>query len=119
MLLCGLVTFLLNKSIRTSLATNWALLQNVTYYLERWLSVDVIYGCLSSQNDPRYERTSETKTQIRFLSELDGLERKRQEDSERETLLRAAKVTVLSYCPSLPHDAVDSVDCAMARWVSP
>jgi len=29
---------------------------------------------------------------MRFLSELDGMERKRHEENERETLLRVAKV---------------------------
>jgi len=56
--------------------------------------VVILWICLL-QNNPRYEVTSETKSQMRFLSELDGLERKRQEDSERETLLRVAKVIVL------------------------
>jgi len=44
------------------------------------------------QNNPKYQITSEIKPQIRFLSELDSLERKRHEEVERETLLRVAKV---------------------------
>ena len=51
-----------------------------------------MFGLL--QNNSKYEITSETKAQMRFLSELDSLERKRLEDTERETLLRMAKVTV-------------------------
>lgn len=44
------------------------------------------------QTDARFEITGEVKTQIKFLSELDSLERKRHEEVERGVLLRAAKV---------------------------
>lgn len=45
--------------------------------------------------DQRFEATDESRLQMKFLEELDKLEKKRHEDSEREILLRAAKVRVL------------------------
>lgn len=44
------------------------------------------------QCDPRFEVTSDTKAQIKFLDELDKLEKKRHDDQEKEILLKAAKV---------------------------
>ncbi|CAG5124131.1 unnamed protein product [Candidula unifasciata] len=41
--------------------------------------------------DPRYEVESETKLKLKFLEELDKLEKKRHEEQEREKLLRAIK----------------------------
>lgn len=43
--------------------------------------------------DNRYEITQDVRGQIRFLDELDKLEKKRHEEQEREMLLRAAKVS--------------------------
>jgi hypothetical protein len=51
------------------------------------------------QMDQRFEATDETRLQLKFLEELDKLEKKRHEDSEREILLRAAKVSHRS----IPH----------------
>lgn len=42
--------------------------------------------------DSRYEVESETKLKLKFLEELDKLEKKRHEEQEREKLLRAIKV---------------------------
>ena len=43
--------------------------------------------------DTRFEVASETKQKLKFLEELDKLEKKRHEEQEREKLLRAIKVS--------------------------
>jgi transcription initiation factor TFIID subunit 4 len=43
------------------------------------------------KNDHRFETTTEVKPQLKFLEEVDALERKRHEEVERGVLLRAAK----------------------------
>ena len=60
------------------------------------------------QGDQRYETTAEIRGQLRFIEELDKLEKKRHEEAEREVLLRAAKVhcvanwPVLTFLPEFP-----------------
>lgn len=44
------------------------------------------------QADARYEMTTSVKAQMKFLEELDSLERKRHDEVQRGVLLRAAKV---------------------------
>ena len=44
------------------------------------------------QTDKKYEVVKDQRSQLKFLEELDQLEKKRQDEVEREVLLRAAKV---------------------------
>ena len=45
------------------------------------------------KSDNRFERTSEPRNQLKFLEELEQMEKKRHSEAEREVLLRAAKVS--------------------------
>ncbi|KAF8788148.1 transcription initiation factor TFIID subunit 4-like [Argiope bruennichi] len=55
------------------------------------LSILAEHRCENPKNDPRYEVTNDVKAQIKFLEELDKLEKKRHDDQEKEILLKAAK----------------------------
>ncbi|KAG8176557.1 hypothetical protein JTE90_010769 [Oedothorax gibbosus] len=55
------------------------------------LSTVAEHRCENPKLDPRFEVTSDTKAQIKFLEELDKLEKKRHDDQEKEILLKAAK----------------------------
>lgn len=41
--------------------------------------------------DKRFDPSQDVRSQLKFLEELDKLERKKHDDSEREVLLKAAK----------------------------
>jgi transcription initiation factor TFIID subunit 4 len=43
------------------------------------------------QIDPRYEVTQDVKAQLKFLEDLDKIERKKHEEQERDLLMRAAR----------------------------
>lgn len=55
----------------------------------RWLIIS--FSHWKPQVDPRYEVTQDVRAQLKFLEELDRVERRRHEEQERELLLRAAK----------------------------
>ena len=46
---------------------------------------------LVQQVDPKYEVAQDVRSQIKFLEELDKMEKRRHEEQEREMLLKAAK----------------------------
>ncbi|GFX93855.1 transcription initiation factor TFIID subunit 4 [Trichonephila clavipes] len=55
------------------------------------LSVIAEHRVETPKNDPRYEVSQDVKAQIKFIEELDRLEKRRHEEQEREILLKAAK----------------------------
>ncbi|GIX76677.1 transcription initiation factor TFIID subunit 4 [Caerostris darwini] len=55
------------------------------------LSIIAEHRLENPKNDSRYEVTQDVKGQIKFVEELDRLEKRRHEEQEREILLRAAK----------------------------
>ena len=50
-----------------------------------------------TQDDSHYEITSQVREQLKFLEGIDRVHTKRKQEQEREKLLKAAKVTYLSY----------------------
>ena len=58
--------------------------------------------------EPHYEMTSDVRLQLKFLEELNKLEKKRHEDQEREILLRAIKVGKIE---SVPFSSLFSPIC--------
>lgn len=44
------------------------------------------------QNDSAYQQTSDVKGQIRFLEDLDKIEKQKKDKLEQEKIFRAAKV---------------------------
>ncbi|XP_078607072.1 transcription initiation factor TFIID subunit 4-like isoform X2 [Branchiostoma floridae x Branchiostoma japonicum] len=55
------------------------------------LTVIVRHRMEAYKDDSRYEVTGQVRQQVKFLEELDRLEKKRHDEQEREMLLRAAK----------------------------
>jgi transcription initiation factor TFIID subunit 4 len=64
--------------------------ERLKYLLEK-LSVIAEHRLDVIKMDDRYEVTQDVKGQLRFLEELDKLERKRHDEQEREMMMRAAK----------------------------
>lgn len=46
------------------------------------------------QNDPAYIQTSDVKSQLRFLEDLDKIEKQKKDKLEHEKIFRAAKVRI-------------------------
>ncbi|MBN3291177.1 TAF4 factor, partial [Polypterus senegalus] len=55
------------------------------------LTVIAQHRALSYKDDDRYKLQNETRSQLKFLEQLDRLEKQRKDEEEREMLLRAAK----------------------------
>lgn len=69
------------------------------------------------QEDERYEQVSDVRAQLKFFEQLDQMEKQRKEEQEREILLKAAKVTILSIdVNTLNH--LHTVSTAQTRRVS-
>ena len=52
------------------------------------------------QEDFRHAQVSDVRSQLRFLEQLEGLEKQRRDEEERDQLLRIARVTAP---PPLPR----------------
>lgn len=61
--------------------------------MSSWLSITKSFF----QGNDKYIVCSDTRAQLRFLEKLDHLEKQRKDEEEREMLLRAAKVRLLSF----------------------
>ena len=49
---------------------------------------------MSMKSSDSYEMTNDVKSQIKFIEELDKIEKKKKDEAEREKLMKAAKVKV-------------------------
>lgn len=58
----------------------------------KWLETKIITGWKQGDNS-RHDKTSDVRSQLRFLGEVESLKKKRQDEEERERLLRLAKVS--------------------------
>lgn len=50
----------------------------------------IIYDTVKTNDS--YEMTNDVKSQIKFIEELDKIEKKKKDEAEREKLMKAAKV---------------------------
>lgn len=50
-------------------------------------------GAHGKQGDARHEKTSDVRSQLRFLGEVESLKKKRQDEEERERMMRLARVS--------------------------
>ena len=58
-----------------------------------FLTVDSLNYVVTLQTEHKYACSQEVRGQLKFLEELDRLEKKKHEEQEREVLLRAVKVS--------------------------
>jgi transcription initiation factor TFIID subunit 4 len=56
--------------------------------VKSYLILNIIF-----KTNENYEMTNDVKSQIRFIEELDKIEKKKKDEAEREKLLKAAKVS--------------------------
>lgn len=49
---------------------------------------------MSMKSSDSYEMTNDVKSQIKFIEELDKIEKKKKDEAEREKLMKAAKVKI-------------------------
>ncbi|GBP91773.1 Transcription initiation factor TFIID subunit 4, partial [Eumeta japonica] len=68
-----------------------ALQEYLKNIIEKLVDISQHRGDLSGKADNRFEVTQDVKSQLKFLEDLDRVDKKRREDSEREMLIRAAK----------------------------
>lgn len=52
-----------------------------------------MFVVLCFKTNDSYEMTNDVKSQIRFIEELDKIEKKKKDEAEREKLMKAAKVS--------------------------
>lgn len=67
------------------------------------LNLIFLFISFNFQEDERYEQVSDARAQLKFFEQLDQMEKQRKEEQEREILLKAAKVTILSINKETQH----------------